>query len=144
MKRTLVLILLAVMMILPAAESLAEEKTVAMPAGFVRVTTATETGWLPLPLTEEEAYSYPLIQILSDGTRTENLIHLFPDGVYMESSTCSNQNCVHEGTVTLENRSERVLGNAILCLPNQVSLELFSLEEVLTMTGAETHEGETK
>lgn len=143
MKKKLALILLSVLMILPATGHYAEETASTMPAGFVRVTTATEIGWLPLPTAEEGEYTYPLIQILPDGTQTENMIHLLPDGVYMEASTCSNQDCVHEGTVTLENRSERVLGNAILCLPNQVSLELFSMQEIYTMMGVESVGGET-
>lgn len=140
MKRIFIL-LTAILLLVPALRITAEEPE-RMPAGFVRVTTATQTGWLPLPTDEE--YTYPLIQILPDGTRTMNVIHLLPDGVYMESSTCDNQNCVHEGTVTLESRNGRVLGNAILCLPNQVSLELFSLEEVYSMTGAQQGGGESR
>lgn len=103
--------------------------------GYVYVSAATQSGWLPLP--EEDDYTYSLKQILQDGTEAVNLIHLTPDGVYMEDSTCENHDCVHQGIVTLENRKDRILGNMIICLPNQVCLELYTPEEILEMTQAE-------
>ena len=98
---------------------------------YVLVSTATQSGWLPLP--EEGEVSYPLRQILPDGTEAENIIHLTSDGVYMEDSTCEGHDCVQQGIVTLENREERILGNMIICLPNQVTLQLFTPEELLEM-----------
>lgn len=99
--------------------------------GYVLVTTATQQGWLPLP--EEGEYSYPLTQVLPDGAEAVNVIHLTPEGVYMEDSTCANHDCLGQGTVTLDNRHERILGNMIICLPNQVTLQLFTPEEVLEL-----------
>ena len=64
------------------------------------VSSATQAGWLTLP-TEGEAV-YPLVQVLPDGSTAMNWIHLTPDGVYMEDSTCENHDCVEQGTVTLE------------------------------------------
>ena len=58
-----------------------------------------------------------------------NVIAVTPDSVTMHSSTCDNQDCVLQGTVSLENRHQRVLQNAILCLPNEVMLELYTEEE---------------
>ena len=101
--------------------------------GYVLVTTATQTGWLPLP-TEGELV-YPLRQVLPDGTETENLLHLSPEGMYMEDANCANHDCMDQGEVTLENREERILGNMIICLPNQVMLQLFTPEELLEMIG---------
>lgn len=98
---------------------------------YVLVTTATQAGWLPLP--EEGEVSFPLSQVLPDGTEALNVIHLTPDGVYMEDSTCENHDCVKQGMVTLENRDERILGNMIICLPNQVLLQLMTPEEVMQM-----------
>ena len=100
-------------------------------AGYVLVSTATQSGWLPLP--EEGEVSYPLRQLLPDGTEAVNVIHLTPDGVYMEDSTCEGHDCVQQGMVTLENRDERILSNMIICLPNQVTLQLYTPEEVLKM-----------
>ena len=99
------------------------------------MTTATQSGWLPLP--EEGEVSYPIRQILPDGSEAENVIHLTPDGVYMEDSTCANHDCIQQGTVTLENRDERILSNMIICLPNQVTLQLFTPEELLEMAKGE-------
>ena len=98
---------------------------------YVLVSTATQSGWLPLP--EEGEVSWPLRQVLPDGTEAVNVIHLTPEGVYMEDSTCANHDCVEQGAVTLENREERILGNMIICLPNQVCLQLFTPQEVLEM-----------
>ncbi len=99
--------------------------------GYVLVSTATQTGWLPLP--PEGEYSYPLKQVKPDGSEVENIIHLTPEGVYMEDATCENHDCVNQGMVTLDNKEERILGNMIICLPNQVYLQLFTPEEVLEM-----------
>ena len=99
--------------------------------GYVLVTTATQSGWLPLP--EEGEVSYPLRQLLPNGTEAVNTIHLTPEGVYMEDSTCEGHDCVQQGVVTLDNRKERILGNMIICLPNQVTLQLYTPEELLEM-----------
>ncbi len=100
---------------------------------YLLITSPTQTGWLPLP--EEGAYSYHLKQVFEDQSEAENVIHLTPEGVCMESSTCPNQDCIQQGMVSLENRSERLLSNMIICLPNQVSLELYSREEAFAMLG---------
>ena len=112
------------------------DEAAAEPAkGYVLVSTATWMGWLPLP--QEGEISYPLRQVLPDGTEAVNVIHLTPEGVYMEDSTCEGHDCVQQGEVTLENRDERILSNMIICLPNQVFLQLFTPEELLAMTQAE-------
>ena len=99
--------------------------------GYVLVTTATQSGWLALP--EEGDISFPLRQVKPDGTEALNIIHLTPEGVYMEEANCDNHDCVQQGMVTFENRSERILSNMIICLPNQVMLALYAPEEVLTL-----------
>ena len=53
----------------------------------------------------------------------------------MEEANCQNQDCVGQGEVTLENRYERILSNMIICLPNQVVLQLYSPEETMEMLG---------
>lgn len=59
-----------------------------------------------------------------------NTIHVTPESVWMESSTCEGQDCVEQGVVTAENRASRALGNMIICLPNRVQLELFTGAEL--------------
>ncbi len=108
-------------------------KAMPQPASaYVLVSTATQMGFLPLP--DEGEYSYHLKQILPDGTPAENVIHLTPDGVWMEDSTCENHDCVQQGEVTIDNRKDRILGNMIICLPNQVTLQLLTPEEIEEMT----------
>ena len=128
MKKLAILLMIALL----AACALAEEED-AMPAGYVRVSTAMEAGWLPLPI--EEDTTFPLVQRMPDGSESLNLIHLTPNGVYMEDATCENHDCMGQGEVTLDNIPERVLGNMIICLPNQVVLELFTPEETLAYLG---------
>ena len=116
------------------AEADSEQDEAPKPAnGYVLVTTATQAGWLPLP--DEGEFSVPIVQTAADGTRVENVIHLTPDSVWMEDSTCEGHDCVKQGKVTLENRETRILSNMIICLPNQVVLELYTPEEVLEMYG---------
>lgn len=76
----------------------------------------------PIPITAEGEYT------VKQGEDMENVIHVTPDSVFMKSSTCDNQDCVLQGTVSLENMTERVLGNMIICLPNEVTLELHTPE----------------
>ena len=61
---------------------------------------------------------------VDQGNGVVNVIHLQEDGFYMASSTCDNQLCVGEGTVTLTNWQERILGPDVYCLPHNLILEL--------------------
>ncbi len=78
----------------------------------------------PVPLSEEKDF-----HIKQQNGAMENVLHVTRDGVTMASATCKGQDCVQQGTVTLENRAGRVLGNFIVCLPNQVTVELLSAQE---------------
>lgn len=61
---------------------------------------------------------------VDQGDGVVNVIHLLPNGFYMASSSCHNQLCVSEGTVTTENYRRRFLGTSVFCLPHNVQLEL--------------------
>ena len=71
-----------------------------------------------VPLGEEQDMT------VDQGGGVVNVIHLLPDGFYMASSTCDNQLCVSEGTVTVDNYQRRILGASVLCLPHHLDLEL--------------------
>ena len=79
-------------------------------------------------------YILPLLRegdmTVDQGNGVSNTFHVTADSVRMVSSTCENQDCIWEGTVTAENRKTRLLGNMILCLPHQVGLELYTFEEM--------------
>ncbi len=71
-----------------------------------------------VPLGEEQDMT------VDQGDGVVNVIHLLPNGFYMASSTCENQLCVKEGTVTVDNYQNRILGASVLCLPHGLDLEL--------------------
>ena len=89
---------------------------------YVRVSIGGQVAAL-LPLIEDT--TYPVKQ--ADGK--ENIISIGHNSVSMHSSTCENQDCVQQGEITLENKDTRVLFNMVVCLPNQVSLELLTADE---------------
>ncbi len=102
----------------PAAEAAAQ------PAAYLLVTVGDVT-YEPLPLSGEGEFS-----ITQGDTGKVNVIHVTPDSIWMADSTCDNQDCVEQGVVSLETMNDRVLGNMIICLPHQVTLELYTAEEI--------------
>ncbi len=88
------------------------------------VVTMGNNVYAPIPLTGETYYK------LSNGTGV-NIVHVTETSVSMHEANCDNQDCVEQGEVTLENKETRVLSNMIICLPNQVSLQLFDREEII-------------
>ena len=79
----------------------------------------------PLPLTGEGEFS-----ITQGESGMVNVVHVTPDSIWMADSTCDNHDCVEQGTVTLATMNDRVLGNMIICLPHQVTLELYTAGEM--------------
>ncbi len=100
---------------------------------YVLVRMPNPIGLLPLPV--EGEYTRTIRQNMPDGSEAVNVLHLTPNGVWMEDSNCEGHDCINEGEVTLENREERVLWNMIICLPHQLSLELITREEAVRMIG---------
>ena len=98
---------------------------------YVLVRMQDGAGLLPLPL--EGEYTRTIRQVFEDGSEAINVLHLTPDGVWMEEANCEGQDCIKMGEVTLENREERVLWNMIICLPHQLSLELITRSEAETI-----------
>lgn len=87
--------------------------------------TVGDVTYQPLALKGEGEFS------LTQGeTGMVNVVHVTPDSIWMADSTCDNQDCVEQGTVSLETMDDRVLGNMIICLPHQVTLELYTAEEM--------------
>lgn len=78
------------------------------------------------PILLEQEADFTLRQ---KDTGAVNVIHVTKDSIRMASSTCENQDCVEQGVVSVSNRNQRVLRNMIICLPNEVTLELLSAEE---------------
>ena len=100
---------------------------------YVLVRMQNSAGLLPLPV--EGEYTRTIRQTAGDGSEMINVLHLTPNGFWMEEANCEGHDCIEEGEVTLENREERVLWNMIICLPHQLMAELVTREEVLAMLG---------
>ena len=48
-----------------------------------------------------------------------------PNGaVFMREADCGNQDCVQQGAMSLDNYTQRFLGNLILCLPHKLEIQL--------------------
>ena len=113
----------------------------AQPAQAYLVVTVAGAMYEPIPLYQEGRYT------IRRGEDLVNVIEVTPDSIKMHESSCDNQDCVEQGTVTLENKTKRVLQNMIICLPNEVVLELYTPEEIAQLllamagyTGEETNE----
>ena len=85
---------------------------------------------------------YELVPLLAPGEIAirqqggqENIIYIDKDSAVMHSANCSNQDCVKQGEVSLANIQSRILRNFIICLPNQVSLELLTQKEAQDLVG---------
>ncbi len=58
-----------------------------------------------------------------------NKVHITPEKVFMESSTCDNQDCVGQGEIHMDTYKTRILSTYIICLPNNVQIEMVPVEE---------------
>ena len=89
----------------------------------------------PVPLTGDGDYT-----VTQKAIGAENKIHVTAESIQMSSANCDNQDCVEQGVVSLSNREERLLGNMIICLPNNVTLELLTpaeAEELIAQANAQ-------
>lgn len=62
-----------------------------------------------------------------------NVVKVFPGGFVMQESNCRNQDCIQQGEVTTDNVDTRLLYHQIICLPNQVVLEMVEGEDSLLL-----------
>ena len=129
-KKNLIVIFAVVLLIAIAAVIAVTQRKELAPVtedsrAFLVITVAGEM-YEPIELTEDGRYS------ITRGDMV-NVIAVTKDSVTMHSSTCENQDCVLQGTVSLANRNDRVLQNMILCMPNEVVLELYTEEEVAAL-----------
>lgn len=66
---------------------------------------------------------------IDQGDGKVNVVVIDESGVYMESSTCKNQICVHHAVIDPHNADQMLLDNWIVCLPNGVSVEVTGGED---------------
>lgn len=108
----------------PSGQEIAPDAQPAQAQAYLRVT-VRGAAYPPLPLTQEGDYT-----ITQQETGNQNVVHVTQRSIAMKSATCDNQDCVHQGIVTPDNMDGRVLGNMIICLPNQVTLELYTPDQL--------------
>ncbi len=99
------------------------------------VVTVGEATYEPIPLRAPGRFTV---------TRGEkiNIIEVTADSMRMAESSCDNQDCIYQGTVSLDNMEDRALQNMVICLPNEVTLQLYTPEQLaraLTAVPEETH-----
>ena len=66
---------------------------------------------------------------VDQGNGTVNHVEVKDGAIDMVDSTCPDQQCVYQGAMSMENYEDRILRNWIVCLPNQVTIELALTEE---------------
>lgn len=90
--------------------------------GYVVITVGNRQYGDPIPMDRDKVITIRQ----SDGK--ENKVHITPEKVYMEHSTCENQDCVGQGEITLANYQTRILSTYVICLPNAVTIEMVPVE----------------
>ena len=71
--------------------------------------------------------TYPLQENREIPVHTEygyNLIVIQDGAVFVREADCGNQDCVQQGAMSLDNYTQRFLGNLILCLPHKLEIQL--------------------
>ncbi len=107
----------------PTAEAAASPVPTLVPAKAYLKVQIGNLVFEPIALTTERDYTCP-------SRTARKTVRVTPESIVMHSSTCDNQDCVHQGMVSLSNRDKRVLQNMIICLPNQETvLELMDEKE---------------
>lgn len=90
--------------------------------GYAVITVGNRQYGDPIPMDRDKVITIRQ----SDGK--ENKVHITPEKVYMEHSTCENQDCVGQGEITLDNYKTRILSTFVICLPNAVTIEMVPVE----------------
>ena len=90
--------------------------------GYVVITVGNRQYGDPIPMDRDKVITIRQ----SDGKI--NKVHITPEKVYMENSTCENQDCVGQGEITLDNYKTRILSTFVICLPNAVTIEMVPVE----------------
>ena len=90
--------------------------------GYVVLTVGGRQYGDPIPMDRDK-----IITLRQDDDKI-NKVHITPEKVYMESSTCDNQDCVQQGEVHVDTYQDRILGTYVICLPNNVSIEMVPVE----------------
>ena len=90
--------------------------------GYVVLTVGGRQYGDPIPMDRDK-----IITLRQEDGKI-NKVHITPEKVYMESSSCENQDCVGQGEVHIDTYMDRILSTYIICLPNNVQIEMVPAE----------------
>ena len=90
--------------------------------GYVVLTVGGRQYGDPIPMDRDK-----IITLRQEDGKV-NKVHITAEKVYMESSSCENQDCVGQGEVHIDTYMDRILSTYIICLPNNVSIEMVPAE----------------
>ena len=90
--------------------------------GYVLLTVGNRQYGDPIPMDRDK-----IITLRQEDGKI-NKVHITPEKVYMESSTCENQDCVGQGEIHIDTYQDRILGTFVICLPNNVTVEMVPAE----------------
>lgn len=90
--------------------------------GHVVITVGNRQYGDPIPMDREK-----IITVKQENGQI-NKVHITPDAAWMEYSTCDNQDCVGQGHITMDNYKTRILSTFVICLPNNVTVEMVPVE----------------
>ena len=87
-----------------------------------------DTAWLSI---RADGFTYAPVPLVAMGEYTfthpdgsYNILHVTPSTIHMDSADCSTQDCVSQGTASLDILDFRPLGGQIICLPHKLIVEL--------------------
>ncbi len=97
-------------------------------AVYMRVSIAGQTQEL-VPLTEERTIRF------EQENGDYNVVQISPAGFRVIEANCYNQDCIHQGEVTVDNIGGRALANEVICLPHKLVLSLITGDEAAQEIG---------
>lgn len=119
MKKRDIAIIAAVLVVAAAGFALVNylqpKKTAAQDFVYIYV---ADTLYEADPLNEDKVVE------INQGNGMVNHIEIKDGHVHMADSTCENQDCIRQGEMGEDNVDTRPLRGWIVCLPNQISIEL--------------------
>lgn len=120
------IIILAIVLVASMALYLLRPKAVddSSATAYLQISIAGQTQDL-IPLTEDR-----ILRIEQDNG-DYNVVHIFAGGFEVIEANCYNQDCIHQGEVTVGNIGGRVLANEIICLPHKLVLSLVTGDETV-------------
>lgn len=95
---------------------------------YLRVTVGKNV-YEPLPLDRDFELK------VTQGEDQYNLAKVEQGVIHMMSASCPKHECIMQGALSLENRDLRAMQSSIICLPNQVVLELLDEKQARAYYG---------